>query len=257
MSAGYEEYTVPLTTSYKKFSLQHTDISWAEETCTLWRRHSQTSKRDYLGRGKPRGRQGGRHQAPAPDWHFLPEDEGRGEPTPDVVWMVANLVVVGRMEGNFSYDTYGQPNRRVPLTVPSRKLNIQEEFENNMERLSDILSSYPSAEPQRSSASSWSFRQQKASDRWKETRPYHLKCLIAKEAIGRPLCRLCHEPAVIRCIECLPEEWFCGDCVTKNSHSTTGHVSFMGFLKPFLQPCTSLKGKMGIAFMSKLAFCRL
>ncbi|XP_058618184.1 uncharacterized protein LOC131531441 [Onychostoma macrolepis] len=110
----------------------------------------QTSKREFLGHGKPRGRQGGRHQAAA--------------------------------------------------------------TEKNMERLSDILTSYPSAEPQKSSASSWSFRQQKASERWKEARPYHLKCLIATEAVGQPLCWLCHEPAVIRCRECLPEEWFCGDC---------------------------------------------
>ncbi|RXN26730.1 trypsin-1 isoform X5 [Labeo rohita] len=84
--------------------------------------------------------------------------------------------------------------------------------EKKMERLSDILASYPSAEPQRSSASSWSFRQQKASDRWKEARPDHLKCLIVKESVGHPLCWLCHEPAVIRCTECLPEEWFCGEC---------------------------------------------
>ncbi|ROL42094.1 hypothetical protein DPX16_19541 [Anabarilius grahami] len=67
-----------------------------------------------------------------------------------------------------------------------------------MERLSNILASCPSAEPQRSSASSWSFRQQKASERWKEARPYHLRCLIAKEAVGHPSCCLCHEPAVIR-----------------------------------------------------------
>ncbi|KAF4094497.1 hypothetical protein G5714_024617 [Onychostoma macrolepis] len=72
-----------------------------------------------------------------------------------------------------------------------------------------ILTSYPS-EPQKSSASSRSFRQQKASERWKEARPHHLKCLLAKEAVGQPLCWLCHEPAVIR--ECLPEECFCGDC---------------------------------------------
>ncbi len=72
--------------------------------------------------------------------------------------------------------------------------------EKNMDRLSDILMSYPSAEPQKNSASSWSFRQQKASERWKEARPYHLKCLIAKEAVGQPLCWLCHEPAVIRLV---------------------------------------------------------
>ncbi|KAF4100907.1 hypothetical protein G5714_019103 [Onychostoma macrolepis] len=50
---------------------------------------------------------------------------------------------------------------------------------------------------------------QKASERWKEARPHHLKCLTATEAVGQPLCWLCHEPAVIR--ECLPEDWFCGD----------------------------------------------
>ncbi|KAI4813955.1 hypothetical protein KUCAC02_003173 [Chaenocephalus aceratus] len=80
-----------------------------------------------------------------------------------------------------------------------------------MERLSEILSSCPPPEPQKSSASSWSFRQQKASEPWKEARPHHLQCLLEKEAVGHPPCGLCHEPAVIRCRECLPEEWFCGD----------------------------------------------
>ncbi|XP_067269595.1 uncharacterized protein [Pseudorasbora parva] len=141
----------------------------------------QTSKRDFVGRGKPRGRRGGRRQA-------------------------SSTVTYPTAECSLS------PSVEVPLTVPSAKLNPQEEFEKNMKRLSYFLASCPSAEPQRSSASSWSFRQQKASERWKEARPYNLKCLIAKEAVGHPLCWLCHEPAVIRCRECLPEEWFCGDC---------------------------------------------
>ncbi|KAI4809051.1 hypothetical protein KUCAC02_017966 [Chaenocephalus aceratus] len=67
-------------------------------------------------------------------------------------------------------------------------------------RDSDILSSCP-PEPQKSS--SWSFRRQKASERWKEARPHHLQCLLEKEAVGHPLCGLCHEPAAIRCRECL------------------------------------------------------
>ncbi len=41
-------------------------------------------------------------------------------------------------------------------------------------------------------------------------------------------------------------------CITKNSHSTTGNVRFMGFLKPFLQPHASLKGKMDNASMGKV-----
>ncbi|KAK9970033.1 hypothetical protein ABG768_028172 [Culter alburnus] len=139
--------------------------------------HPRTSKRVFVGRGKPRGRRGGRRQASATVTH------------PPVECSLSSSV-----------------------EVPSEILNPQEEFEKNMERLSNILASCPSAEPQRSSASSWSFRQQKASERWKEARPYHLQCLIAKEAVGHPSCCLCHEPAVIRCRECLPEDWFCGDC---------------------------------------------
>ncbi|KAF4110032.1 hypothetical protein G5714_009284 [Onychostoma macrolepis] len=100
----------------------------------------QTSKREFLGHGKPRGRQGGRCQAAATVTH-----------TP--------------VECSLSSSV------EVPLTVPSAELNPQEQFEKNMERLADILTSYPSAEPQKSSASSWSFRQQKASERWKEARP--------------------------------------------------------------------------------------
>ncbi|XP_067247346.1 uncharacterized protein [Chanodichthys erythropterus] len=137
----------------------------------------RTSKKVFVGRGKPRGRRGGRRQASATVTH------------PPVECSLSSSV-----------------------EVPSEILNPQEEFEKNMERLSNILASCPSAEPQRSSASSWSFRQQKASERWKEARPYHLRCLIAKEAVGHPSCCLCHKPAVIRCRECLPEDWFCGDC---------------------------------------------
>ncbi|XP_076616610.1 uncharacterized protein LOC143339323 [Chaetodon auriga] len=81
-----------------------------------------------------------------------------------------------------------------------------------MERLSAILASCHSGEPQKSSATSWSFRQQKASELWKASRPHNLQCLIEKEAVGHPLCCLCNKPAVIRCRDCLPEEWFCGDC---------------------------------------------
>ncbi|XP_058639294.1 uncharacterized protein LOC131544819 [Onychostoma macrolepis] len=104
------------------------------------------------------------------------------------------------------------PVWRFHLLSPQQNSILKSNLKKILERLSDILTSYLSAEPQKSSASSWSFRQQKASERWKEARPYHLKCLIATEAVGQPLCWLCHEPAVIRCRECLPEEWFCGDC---------------------------------------------
>ncbi|XP_030265166.1 uncharacterized protein LOC115576745 isoform X3 [Sparus aurata] len=136
------------------------------------------SKRTRKGQGKPRGRRGGRHRASA---------TGAQPPT----------------ECSLSSSVGDLPT--LPSASPLAK------FEKNMERLSAILASCHSDEPQ-SSASSWSFRQQKASERWRESRPYNLQCLIEKEAVGHPLCCLCNEPAVIRCRDCLPEEWFCGDC---------------------------------------------
>ncbi len=87
-----------------------------------------------------------------------------------------------------------------------------------------IFLSYPSAEPQKSSASSWSFRQQKASEHWKEARPYHLKCLIAKEAVGQPLCWLCHEPAVIRLVFMFSALLYRLRCMCFGGHPDENHI---------------------------------
>ncbi|XP_052394172.1 uncharacterized protein LOC127942495 [Carassius gibelio] len=177
-----------------------------------------TSKRDSVGRGKPRGRRGGRRHASA----------------------------------TATYPTFEcslSSSVEVPFTATSTKLNPQEEFEKNMERLSDILASCPSAgQPQSSSASSWSFRQQKASERWKEARPYHLKCLISKEAVGHPLCGLCNKPAVIRCRECLPEEWFCGDCDVLHHKKQPLHnreCVIRGFFEAIPSTTCIIKGEAG------------
>lgn len=65
--------------------------------------------------------------------------------------------------------------------------------EKNMESL--MMSDSP--EIQRAS-SSWTFRQQQASQRWKEARPFHLKCLIQTQDVGQPFCSHCSKPAVVR-----------------------------------------------------------
>lgn len=49
-----------------------------------------------------------------------------------------------------------------------------------------------------STASSWGLRQQKAAQRWKEARPFHLKCLLDTHNVGHPVCSHCNEDAVIR-----------------------------------------------------------
>ncbi|XP_076591428.1 uncharacterized protein LOC143323463 [Chaetodon auriga] len=137
------------------------------------------SKRTRQGQGKPRGRRGGRRRASA-------------------------TVSQPPTECSLSSSVEDLPS----LPSASHLTTL----EKNMERLFAILASCHSGEPQKSSATSWSFRQQKASELWKASRPHNLQCLIEKEAVGHPLCCLCNEPAVIRCRDCLPEEWFCGDC---------------------------------------------
>ncbi|KAF3837698.1 hypothetical protein F7725_009466, partial [Dissostichus mawsoni] len=163
----------------------------------------QSPKRGCVGRGKPRGRRGGRRQGSATV--TSPPTEG----------FQSSSVEVLRTEPSAQHDLL-----KFPILFT----------EKNMERLSDILSSCPPPEPQKSSASSWSFRQQKASERWKEARPHHLQCLLEKEAVGHPLCGLCHEPA----------EWFCGDCDVLHHKKQPLHNrdSLMnGFFKP-ISPTT-------------------
>ncbi|XP_073704470.1 uncharacterized protein [Garra rufa] len=135
-------------------------------------------KRVRLGLGKPRGRRGGRPKASA-------------------------TVVRHNQIGNCL----------LTEELPAASLDPQVEFEKNMESLSAMISNSP--EIQRAS-SSWTFRQQQASQRWKEARPFHLKCLIQTQDVGQPFCSHCSKPAVVRCRECLPDQWFCETCDTKN-----------------------------------------
>ncbi|XP_051814217.1 uncharacterized protein LOC127536875 [Acanthochromis polyacanthus] len=158
-------------------------LAEARKAAELRRRSSsqdsaKKAKRPRQGQGKPRGRNGGRRRASA---------------------------TVGHPQAECSLSSSVEDVPTLPSPSPLEK------FAKNMEQLSAILESCHSAEPQKSS-SSWSDRQHKASERWKESRPYNLQCLIEEESVGHPLCCLCNEPAVIRCRDCLPEEWFCGDC---------------------------------------------
>ncbi|XP_077060946.1 uncharacterized protein LOC143713118 [Siphateles boraxobius] len=132
-------------------------------------------KRVCLGHGKPRGRRGGRPKASA--------------------------TVTHNQIGNYL----------LTEDLPAASLDPQVEFEKNMESLSAMSDS---PEIQRAS-SSWAFRQQRASQRWKEARPFHLKCLIQTQDVGQPFCSHCCKPAVVRCRECLPDQWFCETCDCK------------------------------------------
>ncbi|KAJ8262138.1 hypothetical protein GJAV_G00162820 [Gymnothorax javanicus] len=72
--------------------------------------------------------------------------------------------------------------------------------------------------------------------------------LLKKEAVGHRLCCVCQEPAVIRCRECLPEEWFCGDCDVMHHrkqplHNREGVID--GFFKAIPPTTCIIRGEGG------------
>ncbi|XP_076129536.1 uncharacterized protein LOC143111224 [Alosa pseudoharengus] len=91
-----------------------------------------------------------------------------------------------------------------------------------------------------STSTSWTLRQQKAAQRWKEARPFHLQCLLQTHNVGHPLCSHCNEAAVIRCRDCLPLQWFCGSCDVQGHQQLVLHnreAIHEGFFKP-ISPST-------------------
>ncbi|XP_048008507.1 uncharacterized protein LOC125243078 isoform X2 [Megalobrama amblycephala] len=110
--------------------------------------------------------------------------------------------------------------------LPAASLDPQVEFEKNMESLSAMMSDSP--EIQRAS-SSWTFRQQQASQRWKEARPFHLKCLIQTQDVGQPFCS---KPAVVRCRSVYQISGSVKPAIpriTGDGHSTIGSQSLRAF----------------------------
>ncbi|XP_056152665.1 uncharacterized protein LOC130127113 [Lampris incognitus] len=119
-----------------------------------------------------------------------------------------------------------------------------------MERLSMTSGSFRTDVPAvpLQSSSSWSLRQLTAQEQWKEARPDHLQYLLATEAVGQELCSICHQAAVIRCRDGLPEEWWCEACDVLHHkrwplHNRDSMVD--GFLKAIPPSTCYTKGETG------------
>ncbi|XP_056144391.1 uncharacterized protein LOC130119820 [Lampris incognitus] len=180
------------------------------------RKVTQPIKRDHAGRGKPRGRCGGRRRA-------------------------STAVACPGTEDSQATTTTGNSQPRA---------FAQEEFDRNMERLSMTSGSFHTDVPAvpLQSSSSWSLRQLTAQEQWKEARPDHLQYLLATEAVGQELCSICHQAAVIRCRDCLPEEWLCEACDVLHHkrwplHNRDSVVD--GFLKAIPPSTCYTKGETG------------
>ncbi|KAK2903403.1 hypothetical protein Q8A67_008116 [Cirrhinus molitorella] len=81
-----------------------------------------------------------------------------------------------------------------------------------MQKLKEILATTFEASEGTSSSSSWSMRQSAAQDEWQKARPYHLDCLLFSRVVKEKKCSQCSSPAILRCRDCMPEEWLCMEC---------------------------------------------
>ena len=83
-----------------------------------------------------------------------------------------------------------------------------------MQKLQDIFTSAEgqSASEAPSTSTSWSLRQSAAQEEWRKARSYHLSSLLSCNVFPERNCIHCTSPAIIRCRDCMPEEWLCMDC---------------------------------------------
>ena len=51
-----------------------------------------------------------------------------------------------------------------------------------------------------------------AQQEWRKARSYHLSSLLSCNVFPERNCIHCTSPAIIRCRDCMPEEWLCMDC---------------------------------------------
>ncbi|XP_051272930.1 uncharacterized protein LOC127372973 [Dicentrarchus labrax] len=83
-----------------------------------------------------------------------------------------------------------------------------------MQSLKDILTTanVQNMEEQPSTSTSWCLRQSAAQDEWRKARSHHLNCLLSCNEVPKRKCCHCTSPAIIRCRDCMPEEWLCMEC---------------------------------------------
>ncbi|XP_016343832.1 uncharacterized protein LOC107690107 [Sinocyclocheilus anshuiensis] len=83
-----------------------------------------------------------------------------------------------------------------------------------MHKLQDILTSANVQDPNKypSTSKSWCLRQSVAQEEWQKARSYHINCLLSCNVVPEQNCSHCTSPAIIRCKDCMPEEWLCMEC---------------------------------------------
>ncbi|KAL1276441.1 hypothetical protein QQF64_036064 [Cirrhinus molitorella] len=131
-------------------------------------------------------------------------------------------------------------------TSKRRKKGSSADF--NMQRLEDMLQDSESIDgqeiAQQPPLSSWCQRQKEVQQCWQQARPQILANLLSAENIIQRTCNHCHvRETVIRCMECLPSEWFCAECdqlVHKRHTLHNRQTTMYGFYK-YISPTDFVK----------------
>ncbi|XP_050960579.1 uncharacterized protein LOC127161868 [Labeo rohita] len=120
--------------------------------------------------------------------------------------------------------------------------------DSEMQKLKEILATTVEASEGPSTSSSWSLRQSAAQDEWQKARPYHLDCLLFSRVVKENKCSQCSSPAIIRCRDCMPEEWLCMEfdvfSTFEEMKTVAPGLSRQGFLR-LLEQRTQQFGRKG------------
>ncbi|XP_073725211.1 uncharacterized protein [Misgurnus anguillicaudatus] len=87
-------------------------------------------------------------------------------------------------------------------------------FDSEMQKLQDILTSADVQGTNKcpTTSTSWGLRQSVAQEEWRKARSQNINSLLSCNVVPEINCSHCTSPAVIRCRDCMPEEWLCMDC---------------------------------------------
>ncbi|XP_039634767.1 uncharacterized protein LOC120544936 isoform X2 [Perca fluviatilis] len=75
-------------------------------------------------------------------------------------------------------------------------------------------------------------------DEWRKARSHHLSCLLSCNVVPEKNCSHCTSPAIIRCRDCMPEEWLCTECDTHihKKHTLHNRESCIGGIYKPIEP---------------------
>ncbi|KAL7384076.1 hypothetical protein ABVT39_023702 [Epinephelus coioides] len=134
------------------------------------------------------------------------QDKGKAE---DAIFL-ADMLLAQEEVSIFISVAPSEEYEEVPTV--SQDNSSQHLFDTEMQMLKDIVTSSEQPSEQPSTSSLWSLRQTAVQDEWRKARAHHIDCLLFCNEVPDKKCSHCTSPAIIRCRDCMPDEWLCMEC---------------------------------------------